>query len=112
VTGHGKEGPIELDWNALIRPGQTVAIYMGLAHLDELAQAFVAHGADPDLPAAVVDNGARANQRVVTGTLRTIANEARAAALRGPTIIIVGTVVSLRDKLKWYAADGRGGRES
>ena len=102
VTGHGKDGPIDLDWNALIRPGQTVAIYMGLAHLDELAQAFVAHGADPDLPAAVVDNGARANQRVVTGTLRTIAEQARAAALRGPTIIIVGTVVTLREKLKWY----------
>ena len=83
VTGHGKDGPIDLDWSALIRPNQTVAIYMGLAHLDELAQAFVAHGADPDLPAAVVDNGARANQRVVTGTLRTIAAQgARGGAAR------------------------------
>ncbi len=106
VTGHGKNGPIDLDWNALIRPNQTVAIYMGLGHLEELTQAFVAHGADPDLPAAVIDNGARANQRVVTGTLRTIAANARAVALRGPTIIIVGTVVALRDKLNWYAADG------
>jgi uroporphyrin-III C-methyltransferase/precorrin-2 dehydrogenase/sirohydrochlorin ferrochelatase len=106
VTGHGKNGPVDLDWNALIRPNQTVAIYMGLGHLEELTQAFVAHGADPDLPAAVVDNGARVNQRVVTGTLRTIAANARAAALRGPTIIIVGTVVALRDKLNWYAADG------
>ena len=112
VTGHGKDGPIELDWSALIRPNQTVAIYMGLGHLEELAQAFIAHGADPDLPAAVIDNGARANQRVVTGTLRTIAANARAAALRGPTIIIVGTVVSLRDKLNWYAADAGAGRET
>ncbi len=103
VTGHGKNGPVDLDWNAVIRPNQTVAIYMGLGHLDELARAFVAHGADPELPAAIVDNGARANQRVVTGTLATIAEKARAAALRGPTIIIVGTVVALRDKLNWYA---------
>ena len=109
VTGHGKNGPIDLDWSALIRPNQTVAIYMGLGHLDELAKAFVAHGADPDLPAAVIDNGARANQRVVTGTLRTIADQARAAALRGPTIIILGTVVALRDKLNWYASDGGAG---
>ncbi|HYA74166.1 MAG TPA: siroheme synthase CysG [Roseiarcus sp.] len=112
VTGHGKDGPIDLDWNALIRPNQTVAIYMGLGHLEELTQAFLAHGADPDLPAAVIDNGARANQRVVTGTLRTIAQEARAAALRGPTIIIVGTVVALRDKLNWYAADRAAGHKT
>ena len=102
VTGHGKDGPVDLDWATLIRPNQTVAIYMGLGHIEELARAFVANGADPDLPAAVVDNGARANQRVVVGTLATIAAQARAAALRGPTIIIVGTVVALRDKLKWY----------
>jgi uroporphyrin-III C-methyltransferase/precorrin-2 dehydrogenase/sirohydrochlorin ferrochelatase len=103
VTGHGKDGPVDLDWATLIRPGQTVAIYMGLGHIDELARAFVAHGADPELPAAIVDNGARANQRVVVGTLATIAEQARAAALRGPTIIIVGAVVALRDKLNWYA---------
>ncbi len=112
VTGHGRNGPIDLDWSTLIRPNQTVAIYMGLGHLEELTLAFVEHGADPDLPAAVVDNGARANQRVVTGTLRTIAAKARDAALRGPTIIIVGTVVALRDKLNWYAANGGAGRES
>jgi len=103
VTGSGRNGLVDLDWATLVRPNQTVAIYMGLGHLEELAQAFVAHGADPDLPAAIVDNGARANQRVVVGALRTIAAQARAAALRGPTIIIVGTVVALRDKLNWYA---------
>jgi uroporphyrin-III C-methyltransferase/precorrin-2 dehydrogenase/sirohydrochlorin ferrochelatase len=103
VTGHGKEGPIDLDWSALIRPNQTVAIYMGLDQIERLAQAFIAHGADPDLPAAIIDNGARANQRVVVGALATIAEQARAAALRGPTIIILGTVVRLRDKLNWFA---------
>ncbi len=112
VTGHGKNGPIELDWSALIRPNQTVAVYMGLGHLEELAKAFVERGADPDLPVAVIDNGARANQRVVTGTLGTIAAKARAAALRGPTIIIVGTVVALRDKLNWYSGAGDGKRDS
>jgi uroporphyrin-III C-methyltransferase/precorrin-2 dehydrogenase/sirohydrochlorin ferrochelatase len=101
VTGHGKDGPLALDWGALIRPGQTVAVYMGLHHLEQLMQAFVTHGAAPDLPAAVIENGTRANQRVITGTLATLAEKARAAEMRGPTIIIVGGVVSLRDKLDW-----------
>ena len=73
VTAQGKNGPVDIDWNLLLRPGQTVAIYMGLAHLDELMREFIARGADPDLAAAVVDNGTRRGQRVVTGTLRTLA---------------------------------------
>ena len=105
VTGHGREGALDLDWGALVRPNQTVAIYMGLDRLAELTQALVAHGADPALPAAIIDNGARANQRVVVGTLADLAARARAASLRGPTIVIVGTVVSLRDKLNWYAPE-------
>ncbi len=101
VTAHSKTGPIDLDWSKLIRPGQTVAVYMGLNHIEELTAAFVAHGAAPDLPAAIVDNGTRPNQRVVVGTLDDLAGKARAAGLRGPTIVIVGTVVSLREKLDW-----------
>jgi uroporphyrin-III C-methyltransferase/precorrin-2 dehydrogenase/sirohydrochlorin ferrochelatase len=105
VTGHGRDGPLDLDWETLIRPGQTVAIYMGLDRLEELTRAFMARGADPTLPAAIIDNGARANQRVIVGTLADLAAKARAANLRGPTIVIVGTVVSLRDKLNWYAPE-------
>jgi uroporphyrin-III C-methyltransferase/precorrin-2 dehydrogenase/sirohydrochlorin ferrochelatase len=106
VAGHGKDGPADLDWGALMRPNQTVAVYMGLAHIEELTRAFVARGVDPDLPAAAIDNGARVNQRVVVGTVATIAARARAAALRGPAIIIVGSVVTLRGKLDWRAPAG------
>ena len=105
VTGHGRDGPLDIDWETLIKPGQTVAIYMGLDRLEELTQTFVARGADPALPAAIIDNGARVNQRVVVGTLADLAAKARAANLRGPTIVIVGTVVSLREKLNWYAPE-------
>jgi uroporphyrin-III C-methyltransferase / precorrin-2 dehydrogenase / sirohydrochlorin ferrochelatase len=101
VTGHGKDGKIDLDWTALLQPRQTVAIYMGLRNLEALAEEFVARGASADLPAAVVDNATRANQRVIVGTLGTLAAKARAAELRGPSIIIVGTVVTLRDRLDW-----------
>ena len=103
VTGHGKDGRLDLDWTALIKPRQTVAIYMGLRNLEALTREFVARGASADLPAAIVDNATRANQRVVVGTLGTLAAKARAAGLKGPAVVIVGTVVALRDKLDWRA---------
>jgi uroporphyrin-III C-methyltransferase / precorrin-2 dehydrogenase / sirohydrochlorin ferrochelatase len=101
VTGHGKDGKLDLDWPALLQPRQTVAIYMGLRNLEALANEFIARGARPDLPAAIVDNATRPNQRVVVGTLATLAERSRAAELHGPAIVIVGTVVSLRDRLDW-----------
>lgn len=110
VTAHGKDGPIDRDWTALVRPGQTVAIYMGLGHIEETMATFIAQGVDPKTPAAIVDNGARANQRVVVADVETLASAARAAALRGPTIIIVGSVVTLREKLNWR--DGDAARDS
>jgi uroporphyrin-III C-methyltransferase/precorrin-2 dehydrogenase/sirohydrochlorin ferrochelatase len=104
VTGHGKDGKIDLDWTALLQPRQTVAIYMGLRNVEALTREFVARGADADLPAAIVDNATRPNQQVVVGTLGTLAAKARAAELSGPSIIIVGTVVMLRDTLDWRPA--------
>lgn len=104
VTGHGKDGRLDLDWQTLIKPRQTVAIYMGLRNLEALTGGFVARGASADMPAALVDNATRASQRVVVGTLGTLAAKAREAGLRGPAVVIIGTVVSLRDKLDWRAA--------
>jgi len=101
VTAQGRAGRLDHDWRALMKPGQTVAIYMGLGEIEAVTADAVAQGVDPATPAAIVDNGARAGQRVVTGTLASIAAEAREAALRGPTIIIVGSVVTLRDRLAW-----------
>jgi uroporphyrin-III C-methyltransferase/precorrin-2 dehydrogenase/sirohydrochlorin ferrochelatase len=107
VTAHGKEGPIARDWSALVRPGQTVAIYMGLGHIEETMSAFVEQGVDPGTPAAIIDNGARPQQRVVVATVASLAKAARDAGLRGPTIIIVGSVVTLRAKLNWNQTGAR-----
>jgi uroporphyrin-III C-methyltransferase/precorrin-2 dehydrogenase/sirohydrochlorin ferrochelatase len=101
VTGHGKDGKIDLDWTALLQPRQTVAIYMGLRNVEALTREFITRGAAADLPAAIVDNATRPNQRVVVGALGTLGAKARAAELSGPSIIIVGTVVTLRDTLDW-----------
>ena len=81
VTAHGRDGPIARDWSALVRPGQTVAIYMGLGHIEEIMSDLVAAGVDPNTPAAIVDNGARPNQRVVVADVATLAKAAREAAL-------------------------------
>ena len=107
VTGHGKDGRIDLDWTALIQPRQTVAVYMGLRNLEPLTAEFVARGARADLPAAIVENATRDNQRIVVGTLGTLAAEARAAGVTGPSIVIVGTVVRLHEKLNWQLPASR-----
>jgi uroporphyrin-III C-methyltransferase/precorrin-2 dehydrogenase/sirohydrochlorin ferrochelatase len=99
VTGHDKTGKLSVAWEVLIQPRQTVAIFMGLGRLRDLMTEFAAHGGDPHLPAAIVDNGTRPNQRIVTGTAETLADLAAEAQLRGPAMIILGTVVSLRDKV-------------
>jgi uroporphyrin-III C-methyltransferase/precorrin-2 dehydrogenase/sirohydrochlorin ferrochelatase len=105
VTGHTKDGQLDLDWTALLAPRQTVAVYMGLAQLAELTRSFVDKGAAPSLPVALIDNGTRPNQRVLTGTLSTIAQKAAEAGVNGPATIIIGSVVRLREKLDWYVPE-------
>ena len=107
VTGHAKDGQLDVDWNTLLQPRQTVAVYMGLAHLEELTRAFIEKGAAPSLPVALIDNGTRPNQRVLIGTLDTIAAKAAKAGVKGPAILIIGSVVRLREKLDWYVPEER-----
>jgi uroporphyrin-III C-methyltransferase/precorrin-2 dehydrogenase/sirohydrochlorin ferrochelatase len=102
VTGHLKDGTMDLDWAALARPRQTIVVYMGLLGLPTLCAQLIAHGAPADLPIAVVQQGTTTRQRVVTGTLATLPALAAAAQLRPPTLTIVGNVVRLRERLRWY----------
>lgn len=102
TTGHLRAGTLDLDWTALCRPRQTVVIYMGLGGLAEICQQLIAHGQPPCLPAAVVMNGTQADQKVVAGTLQTLAAQVAQAGLKSPSLIIVGEVVKLRDKLQWF----------
>ncbi len=102
VTGNLKDGSIDLDWPALIRPRQTVVIYMGFANLPALCERLVAHGLDPATPAAIVQRGTTPGQVVVTGTVADLPARATEAGLRPPTLIVVGEVVRLRDRLAWF----------
>jgi len=102
VTGHLKDGTMNLDWPALARPGQTVVIYMGLLGLPILCRELVAHGLPATTPAAVVQQGTTADQRVVTGTLVDLPGRAFDARLEPPTLIIVGDVVRLQQTFAWF----------
>jgi len=102
VTGHLKDGSMDLDWDALARPKQTIVVYMGLHGLATLCAELIAHGLPDTTPAAIVQQGTTQNQRVITGNLATLAGMAQAEQLHAPTLIIVGGVVTLRNKLAWF----------
>lgn len=102
ATGHLKDESINLDWPALVQKKQTIVFYMGLTGLPIICRKLVEHGMPSDMPIAMVESATTENQRVVTGTLTTIENIAQAANIKPPALIIVGTVVSLRETLNWY----------
>ena len=105
VTGHLKDGTMDLDWTALARPRQTIVVYMGLTALPALCERLIEHGLPRTTPVAVVQQGTSRDQRVVTGTLATLPGRAARAHLKPPTLIIVGSVVTLRDRLAWFGKD-------
>ena len=105
VTGHLKDDSINLDWSSIAKPNQTIVIYMGLQGLPVLSKELVRHGLPPQTPAAIVQQGTTPHQRVVVGTLETLPVLAVEANLKPPTLIIVGNVVSLHEKLKWFVSE-------
>lgn len=109
VTGHLRDGSIDLDWPALARPRQTVVIYMGLLGLPLLCARLIAHGRAAQTPAAIIQEATRPGQRVVVGTLESLPIRAAQAGLKAPTVIIVGEVVALRQKLNWFSLQAAGG---
>ncbi|MBN8486222.1 MAG: uroporphyrinogen-III C-methyltransferase [Burkholderiales bacterium] len=102
VTGHLKDGSAELDWAGLARQRQTLVIYMGLSALPDICHQLQQHGLPASMPAAVVQQGTTAQQRVVCGTLADLAQRVIDAGLQSPALIIVGTVVSLHPMMQWF----------
>lgn len=102
VTGHLKDGSVDLDFPALARPGQTVVIYMGVGGLAQICEQLIVHGQRADMPAAVVERGATDRQRVVIATLATLPARVAQAGVRPPALVIVGEVVALQGRLAWY----------
>lgn len=111
VTGHLKDGSIDLNWSQLAQPGQTVVFYMGLVGLPVIVRELVAHGVSPQMPVALVQQGTTHRQRVYTGTLATILAQTEADPPKPPTLVIVGEVVTLREKLSWFRTSDEIARE-
>ena len=103
VTGHLQDGSTNLDWPALVRPRQTVVIYMGLGGLAEICRQMMHHGASPELGVAVVQDGTIKSQKVVCGTLADIAVRVADQGLRSPCLTIIGEVVRLHSELQWFS---------
>ncbi len=102
VTGHLKDDCVNLNWTQLALPNQTVVIYMGLIGLEQICHSLIAHGSPKDLPIALIQQGTTDNQIVLTGTLETLPTLVKNQHIKAPTLIIIGTVVCLHNKLKWF----------
>jgi uroporphyrin-III C-methyltransferase/precorrin-2 dehydrogenase/sirohydrochlorin ferrochelatase len=103
VTGHLKNDSVNLDWTQLAIPNQTVVIYMGLIGLKTICESLIKHGSEANLPIALIEKGTTNQQRVITGTLSTLPEIVKHETIKPPTLIIIGSVVSLREKLNWFA---------
>ncbi|GAB2624729.1 siroheme synthase CysG [Novilysobacter erysipheiresistens] len=104
LTAHCKDSHDSLDWPALAAERQTLAVYMGVAALADFGARLIAHGRDPATPFALVENGSRPEQRVVTGTLAKLGETAYAHGVQSPALLIVGEVATLAGELHWFGA--------
>jgi len=105
VTGHLKDGSLNLDWENLARERQTLVFYMGLVGLPKICEALVAHGLNADTPMALIQQGTTRHQKVLIGTLGTMPDIVKKETVVPPTLIVVGEVVQLHEKLKWFKPD-------
>jgi len=102
VTGHLKDGSMNLNWPALAQPNQTVVFYMGLKGLSVICSTLMEHGMPSETPIALVQQATTPRQRVFTGTLGDMPERIANEEVKAPTLIIVGNVVKLHDKLNWF----------
>ncbi|WP_312200127.1 siroheme synthase CysG [Stutzerimonas balearica] len=102
VTGHLKDGSCDLPWAELAAPAQTLVFYMGLVGLPVICEQLIAHGRAASTPAALVQQGTTRNQRVFAATLADLPGRVATEQVQAPTLLIVGEVVQLREKLAWF----------
>lgn len=103
ISGHRRgETTQTLDYDALVRLGGTLVFLMSVSRIEEITEGLMAAGMDPGMPAAVIENGTRPDQREFTSALGEIAAAARRAGVQSPAILLVGEVAALSNSLNWY----------
>jgi uroporphyrinogen III methyltransferase / synthase len=98
VTGHEVD---KIDWTK-VGTSETLVVFMGIAHLEAIAARVIGAGRAPETPAVAVRWGTRPDQQVISATLETLPGLVHERALKPPATVIIGDVVSLRDKLSWF----------
>ena len=104
VTGHLKDGSMNLNWPVLAQPNQTLVVYMGLLGVKTLCAKLIEHGMSADMPMAMVQKATTREQKVLVGTLGSMPELLASTTIKPPTLIIVGEVVSLHKKLSWFGS--------
>ena len=102
ITGHEKNGELNINWNNLTNENQTIVIYMGLNSLPTIAQNLIDYGMRKDMPIALVQEGTTENQKVVVSTISRVNAKILKTDIQSPVIIIIGEVVKLRKTIKWF----------
>lgn len=102
ITGHLKDGTTSLNWPALVQPGQTLAVYMGTHGVDVLSRELMNHGMSSAMPVAIIERGTTDKQQVYTDTLQNLSGMPAKYNIRPPSLIIIGEVVRLRERLAWF----------
>ena len=106
VTGHLQNGEINLNWHELVSPQLTVVVYMGLTGLEKICASMIEFGRDAETPAALIQQGTQPQQRVLAATLSTLPALVERSNVSAPTMLIIGNVVTLREKLEWFDPAG------
>jgi len=100
ITGHVQKDGREIEWQSLAQSNNTLVFYMGLKQCEYITAKLLENGIDADMSCAIIENGTRREQRVFTGNLSDLATMAKEAV--SPALIVVGSVTSLHNKLKWF----------
>jgi uroporphyrin-III C-methyltransferase len=102
VTGHGSQGKSNVDWGSLSKGIDTLMIYMGIGNLPNICDELLNHGKKVDTPVALIHWGTTTEQKTVTGTLSTIVEIVKNEKIENPSMIVIGEVVRLREKIAWF----------
>ncbi|WP_042454814.1 uroporphyrinogen-III C-methyltransferase [Neobacillus dielmonensis] len=113
VTAHDKsqDGRPVLDWEGLARGVDTIAFYMGVKNLPFICENLIKYGKPSDTPVILIQWGTFGRQKTLQGTLTDITEKVLAAKFSNPSIILVGKVVSLREKISWFEKKPLSGRQ-
>mgnify|MGYP001156943247 CR=1 FL=1 len=104
VTGHTKnDDGLDLNWKSLADPYTTLVIYMGLSNIKEITKQLISHGLSASTPAAAINEGTRPDQKVILSELSALAQDLASAKVKGATLLVIGKVAGLAEKLDWFS---------